>query len=133
MAQVKLVAESLNQWKDEKPVELQAELNEEQLNEGLFRRWEKLDKDDDEAVRAFAMKIGKDVQGDAGLKTIKSAIQKAKIDSLKQLLAKAAEDKFKGKLRPSGKSFVYRPAAERKVKSEFAGGGTKGKTQLGGV
>lgn len=133
MAQVKLVAESLNEWKDEKPVELQEELNEEQLNESLFRKWEKLDKDDDEAVRNFAMKLGKDVQGDAGLKTIKSAIQKAKLDSLKQLLSKAAEDKFKGKLRPAGNSFVYRPAAERKVKSEFAGGGTQGKTQLGGV
>jgi mRNA-degrading endonuclease RelE of RelBE toxin-antitoxin system len=133
MARVKLIAESLNEWKDEKPVELHEELNEEQLNEGLLKKWEKLDKDDPEAIKAFAMKLGKDVQGDAGLKTIKSAIRKAKIDSLKKLLTKAAEDKFKGKLRPSGNSFVYRPAAERKVKSEFAGGGTKGKTQLGGV
>ncbi len=131
MGKVKLVAESIKEYTDEKPVELNEEVQE--LNEGLYRKWEKLDKDDEAAVKGFAMKIGKDVQGDAGLKSINLAIKKAKFDSLKQLLAKAAEDKFKGKLRPSGNSFVYRPVKERKVKSEFAGGGTQGKTSLGGV
>ena len=127
MGKVNLVAESLNNWKENQPVELNKELTEEQINEGLYRKWKKLDKDDDEAVRAFASKIGKDVKGDPGLKTIAVAIKKAKIDSLKQLLAKAAEDKFKGKLRPAGKSFVYRPAKDRKVASEFAGRGNSRK------
>lgn len=133
MGTVKLVAESISDWKDEKPVELNEELSEEQINEGLYRKWEKLNKDDDEAVRGFAARIGKDAKGEAGLKTIAVAIKKAKMDSLKQLLAKAAEDKFKGKLRPSGNSFVYRPAKDRKVASPFAGGGTQGKTSHGGV
>ena len=133
MGKVKLVAESIKEYTDEKPVELNEELNEEQLNEGLNKVWAKLDKDDEGQIRAFAAKIGKDAKSDAGIKSINLAIKKAKIDSLKQLLAKAAEDKFKGKLRPSGNSFVYRPAAERKVASEFTHGGTKGKTGMGGV
>lgn len=129
MARVKLVAESIQEYTIEKPVEL----NEEELNESYARKWEKLDKDNEEAVRKFASNLRKDVKGSTGLKVINSAIENAKIESLKDLLNKAAKDKFKGFLRPSGKSFVYRPAAERKVKSEFEGGGTQGKTQKGGV
>jgi len=129
MAQVKLVAESFQEYTTEKPVEL----NEEQLNEGLYKKWQKIDKDDEELVRKFAMAIGKDAKSDAGVKSINLAIKKAKFDSLKDLLVKASEDKFRGKLRPSGDSFVYRPAAERKLKSEFTSGGTGGKTSMGGV
>lgn len=129
MAQVKLVAESFQEFTDNKPVEL----NEEQLNESLAGKWEKLDKNDEQAVRNFALNIQKDVQGDAGLRVIKNAIAKAKIDSLKQLLDKAAKDGFKGALRPAGNSFVYRPKAERKLASDFKSGGTGGKTGMGGV
>jgi hypothetical protein len=129
MAQVKLVAESFQEFTGTKPVEL----NEEQLNEGLYKQWTKIDKDNEELVKKFAMNIGKDAKSDAGIKSINLAIKKAKFDSLKQLLDKAAEDKFQGKLRPSGDSFVYRPAAERKIASEFKSGGTGGKTSMGGV
>lgn len=129
MAQVKLVAESFKEYTAEKPVEL----NEEQLNEGLYNKWKKIDKDDENLVRKFAMAIGKDVKSTTGIKSINLAIEKSKFDSLKELLNKASEDKFRGKLRPSGNSFVYRPVANRKVSSEFAGGGTQGKTQMGGV
>ena len=58
---------------------------------------------------------------------------KLNLEKTLKMVEKAAKDEFKGKLRPAGNSFVYRPAAERNVESDFKSGGTGGKTSMGGV
>ena len=125
---IKLVAESLQEWEGSQGVQL----NEENLNESLSSRWEKLDKENEADVRKFAKRIKK-LGASSAIKNIALLIDKANIKSLKKELEKAANDNFKGGFTAMGNSFGYKPLSKIKLKSQTAGGGTQGKFAAGGV
>lgn len=92
----KLVAENYSEFSNP--------LNEEQINEGIRRQFEKLDKTNEKAIREFAFKLaikkyiyGATWEGDAAYKLLKALTTNTSSEKLLLFLQAAATDKFKGR------------------------------------
>lgn len=139
----KLIAESLEEYR-----EMNKQLNEEQINEGISDQYAKLNKTDEAAVRKFAEALAlkkyvaaPGASANAAHQLIKSLAAKETKEQLINFLDKAAADKFAGRAifiyadpnAKSGRLLDWKKASDVKPENQFASGGTGGATRAGGV
>ena len=95
----KLLAENLNEYKENEKI-----LNEEQLNEGIANQYAKLNKGDEKSVRQFVLALANKkyvtapgASSNAAKKLIAQLASKLDIKLLLGFLEKAAADNFAGR------------------------------------
>jgi len=109
--EIKLVAESLKEWETGQVNELLGVTKKE--------KWDKLDKNNEKALRDFAVTIDMVANSQVGRNKIKEEILKMPVDNLKKQLAKAEKDGFKGRFVVGG---IYKSPNELKLKSVSSSG-----------
>lgn len=119
---IKLVAESLQEWQNTS----NSDLNEKMFGLVITKKeamdaYNKLDKNNEAAIREFANKyIAKLGVTGNNLNILKNTINKMPIDKLKQIIEKAVKDNFSGGFTDA--SGTYKTQQERKPQSVVAGG-----------